>query len=82
MATHEIDLAYAWADEACLLDRVKLIRKFPVDEFPQKAGMLKQYGLGVPQIALIHPLLVARDLFSAGAIVPRSCAELASLLER
>jgi cobalt/nickel transport system ATP-binding protein len=81
MATHDLDLAYAWADEACLLDRGRLIGRFSADRFPEQAGMLEQYGLGVPQVALLHPLLVARGVLPPEGQAPRSCAELARLLE-
>jgi cobalt/nickel transport system ATP-binding protein len=81
MATHDLDLAYAWADEACLIDRGRIVGRFPAQEFPSRAGMLEQYGLGVPQVARLYPLLVARGVIPPGVRVPRSCAELAGLLE-
>lgn len=81
IATHDMDFAYAWADEACLLDRGRLIGGFSAAEFPQQAGMLEQYGLGVPQVVRLYPLLVARGLISPGERAPRSCAELARMLE-
>jgi len=82
MATHDMDLAYAWADEACLLDCGRLAAQFAAGQFPHQAGMLQQYGLGVPQAALLHPLLVARGVLPPEGAAPRSCAELARLLER
>lgn len=82
MASHDVDLAYAWADEACLLDLGRLIGRFPADRFPEQAGMLELYGLGVPKVALLHPLLVARGVLPSGGQAPRSCAELARLLEQ
>jgi cobalt/nickel transport system ATP-binding protein len=82
MATHDVDLAYAWADEACLLDHGRLIGRFPADRFPEQAEMLEQYGLGVPQVAQLHSLLVARGVLTPGGRVPRSCAELARQLEK
>ncbi|BCS53196.1 energy-coupling factor ABC transporter ATP-binding protein [Geobacter sp. SVR] len=81
MATHDVDLAYVWADEACLLDRGRLAKRFSAECFPQQTGVLEQHGLGVPQVALIHPLLVERGVLSAGGAAPRSCTELARMLE-
>ncbi len=81
MATHDLDLAYAWADEACLIDNGRVVGKFSADEFPHKAGMLERHGLAVPQVARLYPLLVARGVFPPGAPAPRSCAELARMLE-
>jgi cobalt/nickel transport system ATP-binding protein len=82
MATHDVDLAYGWADEACLLDRGRQVGRFSADRFPEQTGILEQYGLGVPRVALLHPLLVARGVLPAGGQVPRSCAELVRLLEK
>lgn len=82
MATHDLDLAYAWADEACLLDNGRLVTRFDVDHFPQQTGLLEQHGLGVPQVALLHPLLIKRNVLPSGGPAPRSCAELARMLEK
>lgn len=80
MATHDVDLAYAWSDEACLIDRGRMVGRFSTDDFPQQGAKLEQYGLGLPQVALLFPLLVARGLFPQGEKSPRSHAELARLL--
>lgn len=82
MATHDLDLAYAWADDACLLDGGSLVARFSGDQFPQQTKLLEQHGLGAPQVALLHPLLVKRGLLTAAGPVPRSCAELARILEQ
>ena len=82
MATHDVDLAYAWADEACLLECGRLAARFAADHFPQQAGILGQYGLEPPQAALLYPLLIARGLLPSEGVAPRSCTELARLLER
>lgn len=82
MATHDVDLAYAWADEACLLDRGRLVGKFSADEFPEQAGILEQYGLGAPRAARLYPLLVDRGVLPPGGKAPRSCTELARMLEK
>lgn len=80
MATHDLDLAYAWADDACLLAGGRPAARFAADRFPQQAGLLERHGLGVPRAALLYPLLVARGVVPAGGPAPRSCAELARLL--
>lgn len=82
MATHDVELAYAWADEVCLLDCGRRVGGFPAAEFPQRAGMLEQYGLGVPHAARLYPLLVERGVLPPGGEAPRSCTELARLLEK
>ena len=81
MATHDLDLAYSWADEACLLDGGRVVAGFSADDFPQQAAILERYGLGVPQVVRLFPLLVARGLLLTGEQAPRSCAELVRLLE-
>lgn len=37
--------------------------------------------LFVPQVALLHPLLIKRNVLPSGGPAPRSCAELARMLE-
>ena len=80
MATHDVDLAYSWADRACLLDRGRLVAGFAAYDFPAHGEMLAQFGLGVPQVARLYPLLVARGVLPSGENPPRSCAELACRL--
>ena len=80
MATHDVDLAYAWADEARLLDCGTVVASFNAGDFPAQAGVLEQYGLGVPQVAKVYPPLVRRGVVPLGENAPRSCEELASIL--
>lgn len=82
MATHDVDLAYSWADHVSLLDCGSLVGSFSADQFPQQAATLRQYGLGVPHAALLHPLLVNRGVLPSGGETPRSCVHLARLLEK
>jgi len=82
MATHDVDLAYAWADEACLLNRGKVVACFDAADFPAQTGVLEHYGLGVPQVVKIYPPLVRRGMLPSGERAPRSCDELAHLLKK
>ena len=41
-----------------------VVGRFAADEFPHRAGMLKQYGLGDPQVARLYSLLVASGIRS------------------
>jgi len=81
MATHDLDLAYAWADDVCLIDQGKVSGRFPIDQFHQQTGMLARHGLGVPQVVQLHPTLVAKGILPQSAPAPRSCADLAKMLK-
>ena len=81
MATHDVDLAYSWADDVCILDHGRSVMECPAGELPDKALVLERYGLGVPHVARIYRLLATRGMFPPEERTPRSCAELARLLK-
>ena len=81
MATHDVDLAYSWADHVCILDHGRSVMECPAGELPDKAPVLERYGLGVPHVARIYRLLASRGMFPPEERTPRSCAELAWLLK-
>jgi len=81
MATHDVDLAYSWADDVCILDHGRSVMECPAGELPDKALVLERYGLGVPHVARIYRLLASRGMFPPEERTPRSCAELARLLK-
>ncbi|MBP1627075.1 MAG: cobalt transporter ATP-binding protein [Holophagaceae bacterium] len=80
MATHDMDLAYAWAEEVCILDQGALATQCPVEAFPDQAELLERLGFGIPHVARLHRQLAARGVLM-GSDVPRDFEGLSRLLE-
>lgn len=72
MATHDVDLALAWADDAAVVTGGAVVSG-PVDELLDDAGLLGRVGLARP-----WPLELARRLGLAGS--PRDLSAMATLL--
>jgi len=79
MATHDLDLAYAWADEVCILEGGSLLTQCPVEAFPGQGEILERLGFGVPRVAELHAQLARRGLLGEGPR-PRSFEDLSRLL--
>ncbi len=80
MATHDVDLGYSWADEACILAQGRAVMQGPCEEFLVQSETLECYGLGVPYVAQLYRLLAGRGLLPPDKHVPRSYPELIRLL--
>ncbi|GAA2569269.1 ATP-binding cassette domain-containing protein [Streptomyces roseoviolaceus] len=78
MATHDVDLALRWADDAALLtpDGVHIA---PAPSALARADLLRQAGLRLPWGAAAADLLRAQGLLTASAPGPRTPDELAAL---
>lgn len=80
MATHDVDLAYAWADNAYLLDTGRLAAECHADRFNEVFPSFGMYGVGVPKVAELHKILAAHGVIPRNGTIPRSHEELAQLL--
>ena len=80
IATHDVDLAYSWADEARILAQSRGVRQCTCEEFLVASETLECNGLGMPYVAQLYRLVVGRGLLSPGKHIPRSCDELMRLL--
>ncbi|MFF9345262.1 MULTISPECIES: ATP-binding cassette domain-containing protein [unclassified Streptomyces] len=81
MATHDVDLALRWADEAAVLSPAGL-RTGPAAELLADDALLDAARLRRPWAVPVGRLLRARGLLPEGAPGPRTAEELDALLDR
>jgi cobalt/nickel transport system ATP-binding protein len=79
MATHDVDLALRWADDAALLTPAG-VRTGPASELLARTDLLRQAGLRLPWGVAAARLLRAQGLLSDPADGPRTAEELAALV--
>ncbi|WP_395573509.1 energy-coupling factor ABC transporter ATP-binding protein [Streptomyces sp. BK79] len=80
MATHDVDLALRWSDDAALLTPAG-VHTGPTDTTLARADLLRQAGLGLPWGVAAARLLRARGLLTGSAAGPRTPEELAALAD-
>ena len=80
MATHNIDFTYRWADQVCLLSEGRCCAQWEGAALPEVSDQLRQWGLGVPPVLLLHRMLVQQGLIPVTAPAPRSQEALRALL--
>ncbi|MET9734409.1 ATP-binding cassette domain-containing protein [Streptomyces sp. NPDC006458] len=81
MATHDVDLALRWADDAALLTP-QGVRTGPVATVLARTDLLGRAGLRLPWGIAAAGLLRARGLLDEAAPGPRTAEELAALAPR
>ncbi|MET9502921.1 ATP-binding cassette domain-containing protein [Streptomyces sp. NPDC006622] len=79
MATHDVDLALRWADDAALLTPSGA-HTGPAGTVLARADLLREAGLRLPWGIAVARLLTGQGLLSEGEAGPRSPEELAALL--
>ena len=80
LATHDIDFAYAWADDVCLLNAGTLVFQGSVDNFPAVLPQLPELGMEPPWILELYQFLGKAGLIDMTASPPRSKAAFMKLL--
>ncbi len=76
MSTHDVDHAFAWADEVVLLsDGILLKQGTPVDVFSDEKA-LSEANLKMPAALALFRRLCERGILDAGLPVPRTLEEL------
>ncbi|SFL28593.1 energy-coupling factor ABC transporter ATP-binding protein [Streptomyces pini] len=78
MATHDVDLALLWADDAALLTPDG-VSTGPAAAMLARTDLLHRAGLRLPWGVVVERLLRARGLLAAGDDGPRTPEELAAL---
>ncbi|MFE5793091.1 ATP-binding cassette domain-containing protein [Streptomyces sp. NPDC056503] len=81
MATHDVDLALRWADEAAVLSPAGL-RTGPVAELLADDALLDAARLRRPWAVSVGRLLRARGMLAEGVPGPRTAEDLDALLDR
>ncbi|MEU5625605.1 MULTISPECIES: ATP-binding cassette domain-containing protein [Streptomyces] len=80
MATHDVDLALRWSDDAALLTP-EGVRTGPTAATLARTDLLRRAGLRLPWGVAAAGLLRARGLLAESATGPRTAEELAALAE-
>lgn len=80
MATHDIDYAYAWADEIVLMHEGKVIRQGTPAEVCTDRNALAKASLELPAVVKIYERLREKNMISKDAELPGSVEELIEIL--
>ena len=81
LATHDVDFAYAWADDVCLLDTGTLAFHGSVEELRGMGTRLPELGLESPWVLALYQLLGRKGVLDRAATPPRSRAALMKLID-
>ncbi|MGN9815508.1 energy-coupling factor ABC transporter ATP-binding protein [Streptomyces sp. SD11] len=81
MATHDVDLALRWADDAALLTPSGTVTG-PAGATLARTDLLEQAGLRLPWGIAVGELLRAQGLLDTASAGPRTAGELAALISR
>lgn len=81
MATHDIDYAYAWADEIVLMKEGRVLCQGSPQEVCQKTELLTETNLEEPAVLRLFRRLEKRGVIHEAEQVPRTWSELERLLE-
>ena len=80
MATHDIDYAYAWADEIVLMHEGKVIRQGPPAEVCTDREALEKASLELPVVVKIYERLREKNMIPEDMALPGNVEELIEIL--
>ena len=80
VSTHDVELAYAWADRVVLMDGGRVLHQGRPDDVFLDGGLVRAAKLRLPVVLEVHAELAARGLVPAGA-PPRSVLHLVHALD-
>lgn len=80
VATHDVDFAFAWADEICVLHEGTLAFQGAATDYAAVCRVLPELGLNLPVVFELFGELHRRGLVF-GEAPPRTCAELLARLD-
>ena len=81
LATHDVDFAYAWADDICILERGTVAFQDTVENFPRVLPRLPELGLESPWVVDMYAKLTEKSFIDAVTVPPRTKKALFKLLE-
>lgn len=76
LSTHDVDLAYRWADRVILMKEGKILLQGRPEEVFLQEETLQEAGLLMPQVLRMHRALVKGGILSKEAPIPRSMEQL------
>lgn len=80
LSTHDIDLAYAWADRAEVLDHGRLVASCGAAEFVDAFPTFVRHGLSHPRVAEVFVAANRAGLIAHGESAPRTHDQLLDVL--
>lgn len=72
MATHDIDLAYRWADQVAILDKGEVVRQGAATSVLAEKEFLEEVGLRTPDLLEVGLTLRASGWWPSGVELPRT----------
>lgn len=81
LSTHDVDLAYRWADEVHLLVGGRCSASFAASDMPAQQAALAAAGQPLPAVLALHAALVARGNLPVAGPAPRCLDSLIQLLQ-
>lgn len=82
MATHDMDYAYAWADEIILMNNGKIVKQGSPCEVCTDKEALAQTNLELPAVFKIYESLCRKGILRMSGAPPRCIEELQRCIER
>lgn len=80
MATHDVDYAYAWADEIVLMHEGRALRQGRPEDIFRDIDALKQTNLEKPKVLRFYDTLCKKGMLEKQEQTPRTLDELEQLL--
>jgi len=80
MATHDVDLAWGWADGLCVVDAGEVIFQGTPDLFCESPEILESLGLELPWVVAVYRELRRRGRIDETGTVPRTKEDVLGLL--
>lgn len=81
MATHDVDYAFAWADEAVVFQEGTVLRQGPPSEVFADKKLLSETNLVQPSVMRLFESLRRKNMIAPGLPIPRNMEELEGYLE-
>lgn len=81
MATHDVDYAFAWADEAAVFHDGRVLRQGPPSEVFADKKLLSETNLVQPSVMRLFESLRRKNMIAPGLPIPRNMEELEGYLE-
>ncbi len=76
LSTHDVDLAYTWADRVAVMTRGEVVSVGKPDEIFNQSQLIVQADLTLPLLLELHAGLVRRGWLPASAPLPKNAVEL------
>ena len=81
IATHDMDFAYQWADSITVMVNGGCAVSWDVEGIPASLAQLAAYGIGVPRVAELYRVMVAKGILKDNCSIPRSYQSLKDMLQ-